>query len=175
MRIVSARVRKTKAIAKDILFRYRDSGPRPLILALSGNLGSGKTVFAQGIAQALGVRGKVQSPTFVLMKWYELSKPFGGRRFLVHIDAYRIERPRDLARLGIREMFRDPDAVIVIEWAEKIRSLIPKTAIWITFRHSTKTKRIIMVQDRCLPANYEFQRITNMRRRIRNANTIRNS
>ena len=192
MRWSSASARETRAIAKKILSRYCAFGPRPLILALSGNLGSGKTVFAEGVAEALGVRVKVQSPTFVLMKWYDLprirsepksrrarsrglNQPSHGPRFLVHIDAYRIERARALAPLGIREMFRDRDAIIVIEWAEKIRSLIPKTAVWITFRHSGTAKRTITVQNYRGSTHYEFQRITNMHRRIRNANTIRNS
>lgn len=152
MKFVSASVRETKAIAKDILSRYRNAGPRPLILALSGDLGSGKTVFAQGVAQALGVRAKVQSPTFVLMRWYDLPRAGSrgrqlrsGWRFLIHIDAYRIERPRDLARLGIRAMLRDPDAIIVVEWAEKIRSLIPKTAVWLQFRHGNRNTRRIEI------------------------------
>ena len=185
MRWSSASARQTRAIAKNILSYYRGTGPRPLIFALTGNLGSGKTVFAQGIAQALGVRAKVQSPTFVLMKWYDLSRarsrgleqPFRGRRFFVHVDAYRIDRPRDLARLGIRDLFRDPDAIIVIEWAEKIHPLIPKSAVWITFRHSTRTRRIITIRNHRTPTSYEFQRITNRHRhrRTRNSSVIRNT
>lgn len=148
MRWVTRSIRESRALAKRILSRYRTSGPRPLILALSGDLGSGKTAFAQGVAHALGMRARVQSPTFVLMKWYELPKPFGGRRFLAHIDAYRIEHARDLLSLGIRAMLRDPGAIIVIEWAEKIRTLIPKTAIWLRFRHGTRNTRMIEVRDR---------------------------
>lgn len=143
MQWTSPNTRRTHAIAREILKRYRASGPRPLIFALSGNLGSGKTVFTQGMARSLGIRATVQSPTFVLMKWYKLSKPFGQRRFLVHIDAYRVRYPRDFVRLGIRDIFRDPDAIVVVEWAERIRSLLPASAITVRIRHDAKQRRII--------------------------------
>lgn len=125
------------------LIRARRRGP--LVLALSGELGSGKTVFAQGLARALGVRARVQSPTFVIAKWYRLPRAASsGFRHLIHIDAYRLT-PSEARHLGFPKMLRHQDAVVVIEWAERIKKLIPRHAIWIRFRHVERSQRSIEV------------------------------
>lgn len=115
------------------------------VIALSGNLGGGKTTFAQGFAQALGVKMPVTSPTFVLMKIYALEKK-KYLKHLVHIDAYRIDSPQELEHLGFRELLNDKDAVILIEWADRIKKLLPKDTTWITFEHGKKmNERSIMI------------------------------
>jgi tRNA threonylcarbamoyladenosine biosynthesis protein TsaE len=126
---------------------------RRTILALSGELGSGKTAFVQGLAQALGIREKIQSPTFVLMKWYQIPEPsqrfhrFHQFHHFVHVDAYRLDRPSEARHLNLKSIFRDPDALVAIEWADRIRRFIPKKAIWIHFRHKAKTKRLITIRS----------------------------
>lgn len=128
-------------------------GKRPLILALEGELGSGKTTFAQGLAGALGIREKVLSPTFVLLKVYKLpalgrpaplkSRAFelraglAGKKFrhLIHIDCYRLDSPQDLIQLGFKDLLKDQDAVLMIEWADRIKSLLPKNILRIKFKH----------------------------------------
>lgn len=142
----SRSARETKRLAAVLLRRPHARHRRPLIFALAGDLGSGKTTFVQGLAAALGVREPVRSPTFVLMKWYRLPRaaPNGFRHF-VHVDAYRMERPAEARHLGLAEAFRDRDAVVAIEWAERIRKLIPPHAMWVRFRHAGALGRIISV------------------------------
>lgn len=114
-----------------------------LVIVLSGNLGAGKTTFAQGFARALGIKKRILSPTFVLMKIYALKKRARARHF-VHIDCYRIHSPRDITPLGVKEIFRDKNAIILIEWPERIRTLIPKSALWVKFRHGKKESERIL-------------------------------
>ena len=101
------------------------------VVALSGDLGAGKTTFAQGVAAALGVAETVTSPTFVLEKIYALD----GQQFshLVHIDAYRLKGAHELEVLGWRELLEDTGNLIVIEWPERVAEAIPHSAVRISF------------------------------------------
>lgn len=115
---------------------------KAMVIALTGELGAGKTTFVQGFAQALGVKENVLSPTFVLMKIYPLAR----KRFrrLAHIDCYRLASPNDLSHLGFKQILKDKDAIVLIEWAERVKKLVPRGAIWIRFRHSGHPhKRVI--------------------------------
>jgi len=87
-------------------------------VALTGELGSGKTVLAQGIAEGLGCPGVASSPTFVIVNEYE------GRRPVYHVDLYRVSDPASLEDLGYREIFYG-DGVAVVEWADRVPSLLP--------------------------------------------------
>ena len=127
-------------LAKEIAAHASDHAR---VIALSGNLGAGKTTFVQGFARSLGVRERIQSPTFVLMKIYSLKRR-KNIKHLVHIDAYRIESLSEIEHLGLRELFDDKDAVILIEWADRIKKILPKDARWITFSHARiLTERVI--------------------------------
>ncbi|OGZ95881.1 MAG: tRNA (adenosine(37)-N6)-threonylcarbamoyltransferase complex ATPase subunit type 1 TsaE [Candidatus Sungbacteria bacterium RIFCSPHIGHO2_01_FULL_50_25] len=112
-------------------------GKGAAIIALSGNLGAGKTTFAQGFARALGIRERVLSPTFVIMKIYAVQKRIWTRHF-VHIDCYRMRSACDIAPLGVKEIFKDTRAIVVVEWPERIRRLIPRNALWVRFRHGKR-------------------------------------
>jgi len=119
-----------------------------IILALEGNLGSGKTTFTQGFAHALGVREKVSSPTFVLLKIYNFSRA-ARFRHLIHIDCYRLDSPKDLLHLGFKNFLADKDAIILIEWADRIRKLMPKDSLWLRFQHGSKiNERILTISGR---------------------------
>jgi tRNA threonylcarbamoyladenosine biosynthesis protein TsaE len=88
------------------------------VISLVGELGAGKTVFARGVARALGVTEVVVSPTFTIVREYE------GRVPLVHVDVYRIDAVQELHDLGFEEVVRD-DAVTVVEWGDMIDGLLP--------------------------------------------------
>ncbi len=109
------------------------------ILALEGQLGAGKTTFVQALARRLGIKESVQSPTYVLMKSYPLDGPltsFGEkRRFnrLVHIDAYRLENPQEFNTLKPEEFLNDPKAFVVVEWPQKLGTLLPKPDFTVRF------------------------------------------
>lgn len=101
------------------------------VVALSGDLGAGKTTFTQAFARLLGVEEAITSPTFVIEKVYALK----GQRWqrLVHIDAYRLKSPHELQALGWRELVADPSNLIVIEWPERIEESLPEGVICIRF------------------------------------------
>lgn len=89
------------------------------IFALSGDLGTGKTVFAKGFAQGLGIDEPVSSPTFTILQIYE-----EGRLPLYHFDVYRIEDPEEMEEVGLDE-YLEGDGVCLIEWAERIEEMLP--------------------------------------------------
>ena len=149
--ITTTRAVKTKrlayALAKKIL-KNRHQKPA-IIIALSGNLGSGKTTFVQGFAKELGIKEIPKSPTFILMQIFPIPpKSYKLKaKSLIHIDAYRLEKPKELIHLGLKEILRDPHNIVIIEWAEKVKALLPKDAIWISFRHAGKDKRHIAIKS----------------------------
>ncbi len=89
---------------------------RGWVIALTGDLGAGKTQFVRGLARGLEIPGRVHSPTFTLVNEYA-----GGRLKLFHLDLYRLETPEQILSAGIEE-FLSPDGVSVIEWAEKLKA-----------------------------------------------------
>lgn len=125
MRSVEDTNRFVKKLAKEL--RGGD------VLALSGNLGSGKTTVTQCLAKALGIPQQVTSPTFVLMNIYALPKSLNGITQLCHIDAYRLESARELEVIGGHEYIQAPGTLTVIEWPEKVKKMIPKNVVWISF------------------------------------------
>lgn len=108
--------------------RLLDALPKQAVLALHGELGSGKTCFVQGLAEALGVDQPVTSPTFTLIQEYT------GRRPLVHVDLYRIPSAAEAAELGLEEYF-EREGVVAIEWAERAEILLPPHTWHLTFEH----------------------------------------
>lgn len=99
------------------------------VVALHGELGAGKTTFVQILAKALGVSEAVTSPTFVIMKQYELPEEKNGLRELIHIDAYRIDDENEMTPLRFTELLATPGTLVCVEWAEKIKNLLPKNLI----------------------------------------------
>lgn len=97
------------------------------VVALSGELGAGKTVFTRGIAAGAGADGRVASPTFTLIREYR------GRATLVHVDLYRLDGLRQLLELGLDEVLAS-EAIVVIEWAEQARPLLPEEYLWVEIR-----------------------------------------
>lgn len=108
------------------------------VLALSGELGSGKTTFVRGFAKALGIREQITSPTFVLMKIHRLPKPFKNITHLCHIDVYRLNSADELAAIGAKEYIGDAKTLTVIEWPERVSGIIPKNALHLLFSHEDK-------------------------------------
>jgi len=98
-----------------------------VVLALSGDLGAGKTTLVQTIARDLGVIEAVTSPTFVIMNQYETTDKYFSK--LIHIDAYRIEDIAEMKTLGFETLLKRPNTLICIEWAERIKPLLPVDAV----------------------------------------------
>ncbi|MBA2123333.1 tRNA (adenosine(37)-N6)-threonylcarbamoyltransferase complex ATPase subunit type 1 TsaE [bacterium Unc6] len=133
---ISTSVKKTQDIGK-ILGQNLQNGS---IIALFGELGTGKTTLTRGIAKGLGIKNIdfVISPSFVLIREYE------GKIPLYHIDLYRLKKTSDILSLGIEEYFYG-DGVCVIEWAEKIKTLLPDEKIDIKMFYENLDKRKIKI------------------------------
>ncbi len=114
------------------------------VLALSGDLGAGKTTLTKEIAKQLGILETVISPTYVIMKSYPLEA--NNYKLLIHIDAYRLESDDELARLGWSDLIADPKNLIIIEWPEKVKNLIPNGAITIELSHNNGDTRTVSTQ-----------------------------
>ena len=121
------------------------------VLGLYGDLGAGKTSFTQGLAQALGVSDTVVSPTFVIMKKYELNPDHFKFEILnlkfthlIHIDAYRIEKPEEMIRLGWNDIISNKENLVVVEWPERVGANMPEH-IKINFNHISENEREVEV------------------------------
>ena len=142
-------VRNVRAMIK--LLPYKNTAT---VLWLKGNLGAGKTTFVQNLARELEVREEVQSPTYVLMKSYQLPDnrtQFGSkRRFkkLVHIDAYRLTDASEFAALKPETFLQDPDVLVVVEWPERVEAVLPTPDLTVSFssENALDTERHILVQ-----------------------------
>ncbi len=121
------------------------------VVALSGELGAGKTAFVKGIAKELGIGDHITSPTFVIMKIYDVdligASSTNTFKRLIHIDAYRLKGEHHLAILGWRELLRDPHTLICIEWPEQCPGAIPEDAIRVTLRYSGEHERDITYSE----------------------------
>jgi len=108
------------------------------VLALTGDLGSGKTQFVKGLVAGLGSSPPATSPTFTLIHEYS-----GGRLPIYHFDFFRVEDQQSAERLGLDDYFFG-DGVSVIEWADRFPDLIPEKARWISFEAKSETQRVIV-------------------------------
>lgn len=118
------------------------------VIALEGELGAGKTTFVRGMARAFGIRARITSPTFLLMRCYALprGKSRRGIRHLCHVDAYRVRSGKELRDIGLAEYLTAPDSLTVIEWPEHARDILPRRTIHIRFKYGKKQdERVIEV------------------------------
>ncbi len=133
-------IEDTTNIAKGIL---ENLGDGPAFLALSGDLGSGKTSFVQQLAKILGVKENITSPTFVIMQSYPIS--FRHFETLIHVDAYRLESSEALEKLRWQEYLANPKNLICLEWPERVPACIPQWATKIQFTFIDETTRQIEI------------------------------
>lgn len=101
----------------------------PMILALSGPLGAGKTTFVQVLARTLGVEDRPRSPTFSLLRAYTLPTEKQGIRRLVHVDAYRLETASDVYALDLEGEFAQPGTIVAMEWPEQVGDALSKFGV----------------------------------------------
>ncbi len=131
-----------EAIAKKIL--KSKIKKNAFIVRLEGDLGGGKTTFLKGFAKGLGIKQRITSPTFVILRKFKVK----DLRFMYfyHIDCYRIKKPKEILDLGFGEIIKSPKNIIVIEWAERIRKILPKNTIILEFKFINKKIREIILK-----------------------------
>jgi tRNA threonylcarbamoyladenosine biosynthesis protein TsaE len=112
------------------------------VVGLEGDLGTGKTCLVQGVGLGLGVVDPVTSPTFTLVAEY---RPPSPAPTLYHVDVYRLDdAPQEALAFGLDDYLGD-DGVCIIEWADRVESLLPRERLWLTFRHLGESKRGILL------------------------------
>jgi len=132
-------------MAKEILKAPLRKGA--VVVGLMGDLGGGKTTFLKGFAKGLGIKKKILSPTFIIFKrftiypvWSKGTLPFTN---FYHLDCYRIKKSKEILDLGFQEIITDPKNIVCIEWADRIKKILPKESILLKFKFKGKNKRRI--------------------------------
>jgi tRNA threonylcarbamoyladenosine biosynthesis protein TsaE len=125
--IISKKLAETQKLVKEWLNSLEQNPDEATVVGLYGNLGSGKTTFTQAVARELGVEDVVTSPTFVIEKLYETNNKIFAR--LIHIDAYRLESGKELQVLNFEELVENPNNLILIEWPENVKEILPENHI----------------------------------------------
>ena len=152
---VSKNTKETTEIARiffDKILKEKNKSKGALVIALSGDLGAGKTLFTQAVAKHLGIKHHVTSPTFVIMKKYPVPEQarYGAGplkninyKFLFHFDAYRLENYKELMHLGWEEIIKNKENLVFIEWPENVKKVIPLDAKFIYISHKENGQRIL--------------------------------
>jgi tRNA threonylcarbamoyladenosine biosynthesis protein TsaE len=134
---ITKNAEETKKIAKEFTKQISKGD----FIAFYGNLGSGKTTFIQGLAEGLGIKRRIISPTFIIVRRYNLKK---GNFY--HIDLYRTKSNLDVLGLGIDEILNDKNNIIALEWAEKMGKMLPNKRIDVYFEYLGDNKRKITIK-----------------------------
>ena len=141
--ILSKSPEETEEIAREISEKVKSGG----IIALFGELGSGKTTFTKGLSKALGIKERVISPTFVLVREHRIKNYESRIRKFYHIDLYRVKKESELTGLGIKEILLDKENIIAIEWAEKAKGVLPKGRIEVYFEYKSENERFLTIHE----------------------------
>ncbi len=135
MIIKSTTLSETKKIAKKFaekIVTLEKENKEALVIGLSGNLGTGKTSFVQGFAKGLKIKEKILSPTFVIMNKFKIN--FLKFTNFYHFDCYRINNDKEMEIINFNEIISNPKNIVMIEWPEKIKNILPKKMIFIKFK-----------------------------------------
>ncbi len=144
MKIVSKSVAETGKIAKEFIDKISmGMYETALVVGLYGDLGSGKTTFTKEIAKLFGIAEDITSPTFVIEKIY----PIEHEKFtnLVHIDAYRLDSPKELTALDWKQTVSEKRNIIFIEWPERVLEVLPENHAKIYFKFLNENEREIEI------------------------------
>jgi len=148
-------------LAKSITANRSDHSVGATVIALIGDLGSGKTAFTQGFIKSLGIKTHVPSPTFVIYRKYPIlgsrTSKRSGRyqevrlpkdfKNIYHFDLYRIQKPKEIIDLNFKKIIKNPENIVLIEWPKAIMKYLPKDTICIEFDHGKRVnERVVNVK-----------------------------
>ncbi|MGC9048864.1 MAG: tRNA (adenosine(37)-N6)-threonylcarbamoyltransferase complex ATPase subunit type 1 TsaE [Patescibacteria group bacterium] len=145
LKIISHSEKQTFNLGKKLAKQFKGGK----VVGLIGELGAGKTVLIKGVAAGLGIKKTITSPTFVLMKVYKIKDLRFKIKSFIHVDAYRLESGRDLIDIGLKDWLCQSNTITVIEWADRVKSILPKNTITIKIKMGKKkNERIINILQR---------------------------
>ena len=146
MKYESRSAAETKKIAKlfaEELLKTK-IGRGAFVVIFKGDLGAGKTTFIQGLMKGLGIKGKIMSPTFTLLRSYKVRNENFSK--VHHFDCYRINEAEEIKELKFKELIKDPQNIILIEWPERIKELLPRKKVTVTLDYGeTLNERILEI------------------------------
>ena len=134
MEVIANSTDKTKKLAHEIAKKIKEG----YVIALYGDLGSGKTTFVRYLVEGLGLKNRVQSPTFVVVRKY-------GN--INHVDLYRLSSKEEVLEIGLEEMMQDKKSITIIEWPEIVEKLLPTNTIKIYFDYIDEKTRKITIEN----------------------------
>jgi len=132
--------RMGEILGKEIL---KTAIKKALVIGLVGQLGTGKTTFVQGLARGLSIKQRIISPSFVIIRKYKFPRK-SRFSYFYHIDCYRILTPKEMLELDFKKILEE-NSVIAIEWAEKIKKILPGHTLWMNFDYIDKNKRKVTI------------------------------
>jgi tRNA threonylcarbamoyladenosine biosynthesis protein TsaE len=146
MEITTSSTQETQKLAQRLAGKIVPNA----VLALYGDLGSGKTTFTSYLVSALGFIDRVQSPTFIIMRHYNKKRDNALKndiKKVYHVDLYRLTSAEEVLDLGWQEMLSEKDAIMIIEWPELVEDLLPAETIKIKFEYLEENVRKINIQN----------------------------
>lgn len=123
-----------KLFAEEIL--KTKPGNKALVVGFVGELGTGKTTFIKSFLRALGIKTRIVSPTFIFSRPYKLIRKQVSTVW--HFDVYRLNSLKGIKEIGLRDAIKNPENMVLVEWADKIKNALPEGTIWIKIKHGQK-------------------------------------
>jgi len=146
LRAVTKNPKETQKIAevfaREILSAKNPPAGGAIVIGLEGDLGAGKTTFTKGFAKGLGIKEEMKSPTFILMRIFQIPRN-GKQKHFLHFDAYRIDDAKEFAALGFKGLLKNKNNILLVEWSDRIKKLLPKNYFRFVFKHGEKNIREI--------------------------------
>lgn len=149
MEYLSKDEKETKKIGRDLAEKIlKKKKEKAIVLSLEGDLGGGKTTFLQGFAKGLGIKEKILSPTFIIVRKNKIpGKKRSNFKYFFHFDCYRIKKEEEILDLGFNDYISKSENIIAIEWGDRIKGILPKETIVFKFIFIDKEKRKIIIKN----------------------------
>lgn len=143
---------ETRRIAEEFVKSDLGKSDSAMVVCLYGDLGFGKTTFVQGMAKGLGIEKKILSPTFIILRSYEIKAKSQtpnitaqNLKTFYHVDLYRLNSEEEILDLGLLDILQNPENIVAIEWPEKMGSLLPEKHIKIRIEYLENDRRKIII------------------------------